>query len=961
MALNRLGKIIVTDDYNTWSSGDVIISYFNDSTEAIEVTKNDVTVTSGELLLVQPSNQDVFNGSYYRRVNDNFTYTYSNGEISNFDLDFEFPYFKEVAVTNDVEGTNDLKIKSVTIVKATDKSANDATVSIDVTSANTPIEWSLSEFNYGNGTASASSITTYAGNYTIRAIDSLGYKVTKQIYVGYALPSYGVKWEFQEQSRNGDKYKTEILERSYVSSSSEVTASEQGFKLSVRGEGKDFYDTQILASNASLSLVSDTAGKYVDIARDGDEEKYQVKRYKLVSAVWTLEWQGFITPSSYSEEYGQTPYITTFSVHDRLGDLKNLKFLNDADENDNSITDYSKLVIGEISQFQALNFCLSKLNQGFGYRVVLPIFEASHSTSNTTPLSQTYFTPDFYANIKNNDYNPDNCDMVVKDILKTYQAHIQARDGYWYIISWEALLSSSVSYVEYDSALAYVGTGSWNPIVDFKLPEQTSRWRWMGGKQDLSFTEVFKKVNLKINTKPKENGSLLPFNETTIQYPYPNNEIFKGIPTGFEGVSLITGNYIAQSIFKKETSTDYNYSWNFKINDTENSSSYLFWSGSLEYSGTDNISISADIEPTTLYEYAFSSVFPLVEQKELDLPYITLKWSFELDGKYLTNGGNWSDAAVINEYFLDKSGEQNFKIESSYRDVAVTTGDYKLKIYIPTMYENHFSNTSRNDMFTSFRDLPTTTVVSGARRICRHGAYNTTGSDLVDYSIGYSLYFYELRLYDTLDTPPAESVPEVIEPDDYDDDNNKVKWILVKKLSYNSFNAKPISFSMSNFKLKHLPGGLEPDEENTISQINNINNKLELDYELNLYDLTDDVTNDENIYVNYLKKSDSSPTTVWTKTGESVTKTIQKQVLDRIVGLTKVARYRIQGSFISDTQITSLNVLRDPNDNNRIYYPTGVTFDDYKDEYNGEVLELGSDDVVTSSAHSTGHKNSAHT
>lgn len=52
MALHKLGKILVTEDYGTWSEGDIIISYYDDSAEEIVVTRNDATITSGEILLL---------------------------------------------------------------------------------------------------------------------------------------------------------------------------------------------------------------------------------------------------------------------------------------------------------------------------------------------------------------------------------------------------------------------------------------------------------------------------------------------------------------------------------------------------------------------------------------------------------------------------------------------------------------------------------------------------------------------------------------------------------------------------------------------------------------------------------------------------------------------------------------------------------------------------------------------
>ena len=168
MALHVLGKILVTEDYGTWSEGDIIISYYNDSTEAIEVTRNDATITSGEILIFRPRrNTDITTGVWYSRSHENFTFD-DDGSFYKFILRQDFPYFKIFEIENDDPAfPNNVRIKSISITKASDKTTSDGSISVETSGANTPIELGLADFSYGNGTSVDTAITVSSGNYVV--------------------------------------------------------------------------------------------------------------------------------------------------------------------------------------------------------------------------------------------------------------------------------------------------------------------------------------------------------------------------------------------------------------------------------------------------------------------------------------------------------------------------------------------------------------------------------------------------------------------------------------------------------------------------------------------------------------------------------------------------------------------------------------------------------------------------
>ena len=101
---------------------------------------------------------------------------------------------------------------------------------------------------------------------------------------------------------------------------------------------------------------------------------------------------------------------------------------------------------------------------------------------------------------------------------------------------------------------------------------------------------------------------------------------------------------------------------------------------------------------------------------------------------------------------------------------------------------------------------------------------------------------------------------------------------------------------------------------------------------------------------NILKDDTDVPTTIWSKSGGE-TRRIQNHLLDWLVRLTKQSRFRVYGSVWFDTLITPITVLRDPDDDNRIYTIMSGQIDTLNNKIeSGEFVEIGSDTPPTSSA-----------
>ena len=70
-----------------------------------------------------------------------------------------------------------------------------------------------------------------------------------------------------------------------------------------------------------------------------------------------------------------------------------------------------------------------------------------------------------------------------------------------------------------------------------------------------------------------------------------------------------------------------------------------------------------------------------------------------------------------------------------------------------------------------------------------------------------------------------------------------------------------------------------------------------------------------------------------------------------IVGLVKFPRAQISSTYrVDGVEVTTINVLSDPTDSNRIYLPLSISSNDKIQQYSGQIIEIGSDDVISSSA-----------
>jgi hypothetical protein len=312
---------------------------------------------------------------------------------------------------------------------------------------------------------------------------------------------------------------------------------------------------------------------------------------------------------------------------------------------------------------------------------------------------------------------------------------------------------------------------------------------------------------------------------------------------------------------------------------------------------------------------------------------MNLKWMLKVNDKYVDVTGQWSTSETINTHFITKFGDkQKLRIKFPFDEIEKTTATYAFRIYIPNVFDFDYEGSNQANMISTISAVDVSGIDEGRRLIGRY----------VSAPINF-YYYYELRTEYTADTQL-----NVISPDTPSDQK---KWVLIDSRRYGAQSGKPASsITYHSINLNYLPNGLEPPEEIKLTSTLKNNNKVDEEIELNLFDEYGQITNGANIYSNFMTSTDGTPISAWTKVGGTVSKTIQQHLLDFNTKLLKQPREVINASFLSDVQVTPLSTLIDTGQSNKIYYIQGLTLNDYTEEYSGEIIEIGSDNLPTSTS-----------
>jgi hypothetical protein len=964
MALFRLSTISINNSFGIYTAGDVIICNYNDQTESVEVYLNGSIIISGSTLV----RSNVTDLSWSVLTTGYSTTTEESGVtyLNNFPFTASFPYHNtsktELDIDQDGE-VRDISIRFISMIMP-ESGASDGEITIEANGTNSPFKYyttdprefvNNSDFSTGQdtgeftGLVGGATYTLYAAGYGADnpRLDVESITIELPINDVPNISTYKTRWELEYDNLTDSTYKTEILERGYTLEPEVVVGTGNPYGHSMRGDGQDVYNLNILSSNVNVNFLATTVDQFKDIAVS-DEKKYIVRRSKLINSVYQTQWTGFVTPSSYSDVLYNPPYAVSISANDRLGDLKGLKFLFGANDSGN----FAK---GNISQLSIIHICLQKLSMGFGYRIACNIFAENHTTIDDTPLAQTLVNVDTYLNDDGTDVAF--CDEVIKDILEIYGATLFSWEGYWYVVRQEEWLNETINYVQYNSDIEFEESNSWNPRIDLKRSFDTERAVFKGGAQNRIFTQLYGKVNLtqKLDLLDIE-GNLLP------SLSKDNVTLGNGISNPkFKGFDLINNGSDISSNSVKDSS-----GWSLGLRAELGSKSFVETTGTVSYSEVDQLELELglNVSATAVLRLDLGN-YP---------QYAQLKWSLKLGSNWVGRSGTLSSTEIINIEFIESFNSDTTITRVLDMSQSSESGgdDYILRVYPVDLEESDlYVDTSGNydPVITEVKTVTTQDISVGARLSIMYDNY------ILGTLASRSINFYELTRgeADEILGVKIDTIDRIAPSDQSAEFMLKRVWLL--RSTYDValpgdeiiIDGRPAIVSwletitvFNDIKLSYKRDSENEIEDEFVSNsIGESKNNIELDYEVNQFDIPD-ISNGQKLIRNFLKYEDLTPTSNWTKTGGTVTKSIQSHLLDWLTILSKRCRAKVSGEFRTDgVDLAPINVLHAPTDNNRLYLPTGVNSNFKLQEYSGQLLEVGSGDDVSTSAYTTGFKQDA--
>ncbi|MCR9252296.1 MAG: hypothetical protein NXI20_17860 [bacterium] len=932
MANNLLATIVCNITNTEYSAGDQIDIYWDDVANDFYVEENSSQITSGGVILNQEIQDTTYSITGVNRPNlsggsGNVLYFSSYSfcdvlDLSEFVIVESFPYASRVITANSPVCTAvvcDLEfVGNAQTTLATGQDQSDGEITITAFSSN-EVRFSLSQLDFGAITnVSSVSGDNYSytftgllpGSYTVYAIDSVGCTRSRTVYVSFSgLSSYGIYRWFEFNDHWDVTWRVDILKRDFSGSSTEITKlAVNPLTLRFNGDNNGVLQGKI-PSQITLGLKNETDGEFFDLFTLNERE-YLVKAYRDS----VLIQQGYITTELYSEPWSPPPYNTTIIATDRLADLDSFEFLEEAPDSSNPGQTIKQRVRGDISVIDALLICVNKLGLDQPIRSCFNIYETNHdSTSSDDPLAQTYINADSYYDEEG---NPKNCNEVLEDICKSLNCRFYSAGGYWYIFRIPEQKDSSVAYRQFDASGNYVSNGTISPILEVVTDFASSGGRFLNQNNLRSIEKVYGTINV-------------------IKDRYLLGNLFPAInETNLDGDEYPGWGYVLNSdlgyVFPKQKKDQYYLRVQtapFIGGQALNHSAdlYIVTSGSVEYKGIDTFEIKVDFEIPPLVNGVLGSGTTVAP------PYYRLKWLFKVGSKYLTSDGSWSSTETDNTYFASPS-DTSFTIASTFDPSVLsdTSSTYEFRLYGICLYESDVQESSVTNMGNSIDDISTTGLDLGTRII---GNVSGIGN--------YNLYYYELQNGTNItETRPGEITP---------DDNSNLVWILKDTRTYSSNfgDLLTVNLDVNSIEFNFFPNGEELPEDQIVSKSLSEGNLKTLDYEVFHFDTDTSINNTQNMIANYFRLSDGTPTSQWGINNKSIEEILADSLTQLIFPTGsegKRGAFRLNGNFRFNTAIMNYNVIRNSNDDNRIFIMNSYEFHAKSAEIsNGEIVELGSD------------------
>jgi hypothetical protein len=1005
MALIKVREIFWrrNSPYGGYSSGDVVSIYYNNSTDAIVVQKNGTTVTSGGSIPFH----------FYSNGQPASYYKTENGSQTEIDLVVclgttrkqfprtisTFPYVLKVNLSGNPSCSVspivcDLTINSLPIlVNESSQGAADGQITVTGTSSNGSIEYALNnDFVYGSGSSSGIFAGLTSGVYRIYARDAANCADSIGVSISYDR-TYGTLFVLEYDDREGDQSKIEILERDYVGASSEIKGGGTPILIRQRGEGEQDKFVPVIGTEVDITLTSEVKFEYLDLFTS-DPNKYRVVFSKDFGSGYETLITAKLLPNQYKETYIDAPYHVNFLSTDGIASLKDIPFL---DAGGNQLS-------GTYRCIDLIAYCLRATGLQLDIRVAVNLYaDDMDETDADDPLDQAYVDVQSYYT----DDTLSHLDVIIR-ILEPFGAQLSQWGNRWNITRVEEKVDE-YDYRDFDYTGVYISNGSFNPLLisQERIYEGVI---WVDAPE-LEMNSAFGSIRLEYTLGLVEN--LLKNGDFKLRDAFNPwfGEYTKAID--FRGFQLVANGDDSAGLAYQIVDAE-------KIRAGSNAGTILPDKNNiaLSFSARGNayilskpINIKLGFSDTLTFRIRCG--VPAFNNQEF--PYVKVRCIVKYGDYYLTANGDWSLAVSEITYFCKDFGKYTeFSTTSSGYPTGAAPGD-DLQVTVYHAYVFH----STVDTLSDQRAIETGGTISAGSFIIGHQytilTVGTTNFTLIGASantigivfvatgagsgsgtatsvllgIGYRIerddfsnadfYYYELE-----QNTNAESVPDIVRPNDYSAGTNPYQWILktkrdptnlagtnnffvIDKISINyqsqGYDA-PTKFEASinaeennpNILIKTVKHGsiveIVQNNTRTVPVVSPYTSFTILGY-LNNFGFIETqytetvVQNAEQTYFGYFRDSAGVGYENWHRSYTAESLKLHDIQLSSLASQYNRTWRRMRGALTGKEYVTPLNCIQEERDEDRKYYPVSLEIDDKNRVFTSEFIELT--DVVSDS------------
>lgn len=797
----------------------------------------------------------------------------------------------------------------ITVIHSVDKSTG-GSVKFRVTSSNGTIKYALNkDFNYAtSGNIASAGENTISGlvpgNYVLYikdANDCTAIRGFTMLFKPNDLEHYRFSWRAVPDGYQGVNYdaRLRIYEREYVGDMVEIRRGDVSpFRLNKPREGLNNKFAPVHPTSAMLSLYSEQDYQFLPLFTQ-DNKRYRCVYEIDLGSGFVEIWQGFIVPSLYQEDFISVPYTVSIQITDNVRKLEEEAF---TDNDGNALN-------GKLKLIKVISHIMKKTGLSLKIRSGINIFEINHNTAATDdPLDQTYVDVACY---RTKDGVPFNCFEVLEDILQPFGARIMQSDGQWLI---EEIDRAHEGYAyrvftadgDYESN----GTESATDItLDVKGSSYTDRAAMVDEDQLMAVVPAYGKID--ITSKLNYVGSIVAGGFEKTDLLSPESEKFnssQGIYTSEEGFKDWTyrhngtsGGSFGRIVIGRRGDA---FRTGIKEDDQDRSVGAFYyshgaWSGNLRNAYIESAVKGYQYGPGSELKLAFEYSTPAKPEYE----FMVLRVMLKVGTNYLQPDRTWDTTeAIYRSYPSVSNSLQTFELSvpaPETDEIVDSTIQVRIYFYAAAFFDYGLPPLSTNP-------VDGTDGLAGLATLVTDGINHDYRIDLRrEYTI-FALTFVYREFYEIIAGPQSTDWEAgFIRAGDYDGTTNprvfrRIKQVNIKSDESNTrLRGIDLKFYIDNVALDALINGQPPPTEDKISL--SISKYINEDLPIELYNFDlPDIVNGKNMYNNYFRLSDDTPTSKWARSGIDESLPLQK-ILLKVLGANHSApTFKLTGTFVNE-------------------------------------------------------------